>query len=205
MASVEIFKTEFKGYNKKEVVEYITSLNSQLELLKNELDRVESELSKCKNELETTNEPTVSEPQVDMDALRAEIREELRAELYEEIEREVKEKNTDSELESLREKCATYERQKDIIAELMIKAKTDAAAICEDAKVRSDELLSDTFDKFLKAKEDFELMRKNIEAGKTEMDTRIAAVSHYLSDFSRYLDILEQDIANTGDNFKQNM
>ena len=59
MASVEIFKTEFKGYNKKEVVEYITSLNSQLELLKNELDRVESELSKCKNELETTNEPTV--------------------------------------------------------------------------------------------------------------------------------------------------
>ena len=73
MASVEIFKTEFKGYNKKEVVEYITSLNSQLELLKNALDRVESELSKCKNELETTNEPTVSEPQVDMDALRAEI------------------------------------------------------------------------------------------------------------------------------------
>ena len=198
MASGEIFRTEFKGYNKKEVIEYISSLNAQLESLKNELDRVESELSKCKNELESV-EP--AEAEVDVGALR----EQIRAELYEEISQEVKNNNSDAELESLRDKCATYEQQKDIIAELMIKAKTDAAAICDDAKSRSDELLADTFDKFLKAKDDFVLMRKNIEAGKAEMDTRIAAVSHYLNDFSRYLDILEQDIANTGDNFKQNM
>ena len=61
------------------------------------------------------------------------------------------------------------------------------------------------FDKFEKAREDFVQMRKNVEAGKAEIDARIAAVSHYLNDFNQYLNILEKDIVNTGDNFKENI
>ena len=51
MGVSEIFKTEFKGYNRKEVIDYISSLNLQMENLKSELDRCESELEKCQSEL----------------------------------------------------------------------------------------------------------------------------------------------------------
>lgn len=203
MGSSEIFRTEFKGYNKREVIEYINSLNSQLESLKNELDRTESELEKYRTELNETVQTPV-EP-VDVDAIREQLTAEIEAKYIAERESQTETSVEVAELEALRAKAAMYDEQKEIIAELMIKAKTDAAAICEDAKTRSNELLLDTFEKFLKARDDFSQMRKNIEAGKAEMDSRIAAVSHYLSDFSRYLDILEQDIFNTGDNFKQNI
>lgn len=208
MSVSEIFKTEFKGYNKKEVIDYIETLNSQLESLKAELDRTESELEKCIAELREADNAQQASVQ-DSDAVRREIRDELRAEITEQVRAELAAENNaaseNDELEALRAKAAMYDEQKEIIAELMIKAKTDAADIYKDAEDRSNALLMDTFDKFIKARDDFSQMRKNIESGKAEMDSRIAAVSHYLSDFSRYLDILEQDIANTGKNFKQNI
>ena len=208
MGVSEIFKTEFKGYSKKEVIDYIDTLNSQLESLKAELDRSESELEKCRAELADADNSHRT-PVIDLNAVREEIKEQLRAEVTEQVRQELAAANNSAsendELEALRAKAAMYDEQKEIIAELMIKAKTDAAGICKDAQERSDALLAETFDKFIKARDDFSQMRKNIEAGKAEMDSRIAAVSHYLADFSRYLDILEQDIANTGENFKQNI
>ena len=48
MAENEVFKTEFKGYKKTEVTNYINSLNEQMQQLQNELDACESELEKYK-------------------------------------------------------------------------------------------------------------------------------------------------------------
>lgn len=207
MGTSEIFKTEFKGYNKKEVIDYISSLNSQMELLKGDLDRCESELEKCRAELkekEIAAPDRQSEP-VDVEAIKQEAFELGYQRAKEEFEALKESEKTDDSADEYREKAALYDSQKDLIAELVIKAKADAAKMVEDAQTKSKELLETTYDKFEKAREDFILMRKNVDAGKSELDARLAAVAHYLNDFSNYLNILEKDVVNTGENFKENI
>ena len=199
MSATATFRTEFKGYNKKEVVEYISSLNSQLEGLKAELDRTESELKKCKAELEEYENQNLQNDAEKVDA------EAIYAEAYEKAREEFAAKTDDAELAELRAKAEMYESQKDLIAEIVIKAKSDAHEIRTAAEEKSKDLLVSTFEKFEKAREDFIQMRKNVEAGKAELDARIAAVSHYLNDFTQYLNILEKDVVNTGENFKDNL
>ncbi len=199
MSTKEIFRTEFKGYNKKEVANYIMTLNSQMEQLKNELNRCESELSKYKAELSDDQVQSIRE------SLREEVKEEVYAQLRSEQEINAQPDTADDELTELRHKAKMYDEQKELLAEIMIKAKTDASLTVEEAQKKSKKLMLDTFDKFTKLSSDYDEMRKNIAAAKTEMDTRITAVRHYLNDFSQYLDFISQDIKNTGDNFKQNM
>ena len=52
---------------------------------------------------------------------------------------------------------------------------------------------------------DFNEMKKNVTASKTELDKRIQSMQHYLNDFSQYLEFMGRDIENTGENFKENM
>ena len=47
----EVFKTEFRGYNKQQVTDYIMSLSSQLEELKADLDGKDVELSRLKAQI----------------------------------------------------------------------------------------------------------------------------------------------------------
>lgn len=204
MSANEIFKTEFKGYSKKEVIEYISSLNEQMESLKAELDSVESELEKCRAELlEKESAKPEPEPEpVDVEAACKEAFEQGYARAKAEFEAAA---TDDSELEELRAKAEMYDAQKDLIAEIMIKAKSDALTITTEADKRAKELMETTFAKYEKAREDFIQMRKNVEAGKAELEARIAAVSHYIKDFSQYLAILENDVVNTGENFKNNL
>ena len=203
MSTSEIFRTEFKGYNKKEVIDYISSLNSQMESLKSELDRAESELEKCRAELKENVSPAEETEPVDVDAIRKEAY--LLAKEEFEQQKQAEKSSDEQLLSEYREKAQMYDEQKDLIAELVIKAKTDAAKMIEDAQTKSKQLLNDTYDTFEKAREDFIQMRKNVVAGKSELDARIAAVAHYLNDFSNYLNILEKDVINTGENFKENL
>lgn len=229
MSANEIFKTEFRGYSKGEVTEYIASLNSQMETLKSELDSAESQLAKCKKELaETQTVTTVRELTEEESeqlrqsvreelepAIRTSVREELEPVLRREIAAQLEEKyksvveqciREDAEKsEQYREKAQAYDNQRELLADLMIKAKADAAEICNDAQARADKLLGDSFDKFVKMHSDFEEMKKNVLASKSELDKRMQSIQHYLDDFAQYLDFIGRDIENTGDNFKENM
>ena len=217
MASNEIFSTEFRGYNKNEVAEYIISLNSQIEQLKAELDNTKSQLIKAQKEIdELSAVDTVREmSEEELVQLRQSVREEIEPQLRQQISsqledkyknvveqcvREDKEKN-----EQMREKAAAYDAQRDLLADIMIKAKADAAETKAQAEDSAQKLLGDAFDKYTKMCADFEVMCQNIAASKEEMDKRIAAVSHYLDDFTQYLSFMSKDIENTGDNFKENM
>ena len=203
MAVNQIFKTEFKGYNKAEVTEYIASLNAQLESLKSELETAENRLLKCQKELEEGAAPRELSSE-ELDAIKAQVR----AEIEQEIKAELASKATvenNAEVEVLRQKAEAYDDQREILAELMIKAKSDATLIYQDAQDSSNALLSDTFDKFLKLRSDFNEMKNNVLASKVELDTRISNITHYLNDFAKYLYFIDRDIENTGDNFKQNM
>lgn len=209
MAVSEIFKTEFKGYSKKEVTEYIASLNEQLESLKSELSTVESKLAKCQSELEenAANAIPCEPTQEQTDELREQIKQELYGEIYEAVKAEFEQNSTaqNDELEQMRQKAEAYDDQREILAELMIKAKSDATLIYTDAQNSANALLTDAFDKFLKLRADFDEMKSNILASKAELDTRVSNINHYLNDFAQYLDFIGRDIENTGDNFKQNM
>lgn len=199
MAVNQIFKTEFKGYNKAEVTEYIASLNAQLETLKSELETAENRLLKCQKELEEGAAPRELSAE-ELDVIKAQIRAEIEAEMASQAT-----VADNAETEQLRQKAEAYDDQREILAELMIKAKSDATQICLDAQNNANALLSDTFDKFLKLRSDFDEMKNNILASKTELDARIGNITHYLNDFAQYLEFIDRDIENTGDNFKQNM
>ncbi len=218
MSANEIFRTEFRGYNKDEVAEYISSLNSQMESLKSELDMAESQLIKCRKELESYKEVESAPRELtegEITSIRQSIVDEMEPVLRNEIAAQLEEKyksvieqyiQDDKEKNGqYREKAEAYDKQRDLIAELMIKAKSDAAEIRDDAQKKADTLLADTFDKFIKMQADFDEMKKNVVASKTELDKRIQSMQHYLNDFSQYLDFMSRDIENTGENFKENM
>ena len=75
----EIFKTEFRGYNKQDVADYIMTLNSQMEELKAQLDSKETELSRLR--------VRVSEAE---NANSADAENELRQKIYADAERELR-------------------------------------------------------------------------------------------------------------------
>ena len=85
----EIFKTEFRGYNKQDVADYIMTLNSQMEELKAQLDSKETELSRLR--------VRVSEAE---NANSADAENELRQKIYADAERELRVK-LELELEKL--------------------------------------------------------------------------------------------------------
>ncbi len=209
----EIFKTEFRGYNKQDVADYIMTLNSQMEELKAQLDSKETELSRLR--------VRVSEAE---NAGSADAESELRRQIYADAERELRVKlelelenkykagqrgrrlyHSREELDALREKSAMYDEQKEMLAELMIKARTDAAEVMNDAQKQSGELLEETFEKMARLEGRFQGNEKECYALEIEMDTRLTTIRHYLDDFTQYLDLAERDISNTVENFKQNI
>ena len=218
MSANEIFKTEFRGYNKNEVTEYISSLNSQMEAVKAELDVAESQLIKYRNEIdaykevetaprELTEEEIASIRQSIVEEMEPVLRNEIAAQLEEKYKSVIEQYIQDDKEKNgqYREKAEAYDKQRDLFAELMIKAKADAAEIRDDAQKKADMLLNDTFDKFIKMQSDFNEMKKNVVASKTELDKRMQSIQHYLNDFSQYLDFMGRDIEKTGENFKENM
>ena len=205
----EVFKTEFRGYNKQDVIDYIADLNAKITELKSQADRDELELSRIKADSENkANSEADSE-------LRKSIYAEAESDLREQLEREFEEKYKQAthngvfvlrdELDSLREKAALYDEQKEMLAELMIKAKTDAQEAYNAAQEKTHEIMSDTLDKLIRFENDYEEMKKNVLISKSEMDTRLTTIRHYLDDFTQYLDIASGDISNTVDNFKENI
>ena len=96
-----------------------------------------------------------------------------------------------------------FDNQKDILAELMIKVKSDAEEIYAEAETKSNNLLSEAFDKFVKLQSDFEEMKRNVIASKEDIDSRMNHIRRALDDFNQYLGFMSQDINNTAENFKQ--
>ena len=206
----EVFKTEFRGYDKQQVTDYIMSLSSQLEDLKSQIDGKDLELSRLRAKMAETEQTEDAENAL-REKLYSEIEQEIRAKLESEIENKYKQSEQDGiyvlrdELDALKEKAQIYDQQKEMLAELMIKARTDAADVYNQAEKRSEQLINETFEKLERLANDFKEMKKNVLVSKSEMDTRLTTIRHYLDDFTQYLDLAGSDIDNTLENFKQNV
>ncbi len=230
MASSEIFKTVFKGYNKEEVVAYIENLNRQTAFLQRELEAANTRMLQLEEEQKESAEEKV-QSEVDENELResvtaelmptltAQIREQVAQELRPAIEQEMRKKvesemaakyeqvarseinnrvqNQVDELRELRRRAQLYDDNREVLAELMIKAKNDAADIIRDAEVHAKELRDDAANRYRLLISDYELLKTNLLASKGEFVTNLNAALEILDEFEKRFSCMDQDVANS--------
>ncbi len=146
-----------------------------------------------------------------------EIRGELEAELRPQIENEMRRKieaemapkyeeaarselnhriqSQADELRELRRRAQLYDDNREVLAELMIKAKNDAAAIVKDAETHAKELRDDAENRYRLLISDYELLKSNLLIAKGEAAEKLNAAVKNLDDFEKKFSCMDQDVA----------
>lgn len=149
--------------------------------------------------------------------LSEEIRSELEAELRPQIESEMRRKieaemapkyeeaarselnhriqSQAGELRELRRRAQLYDDNREVLAELMIKAKNDAAAIIKDAEAHAKELRDDAENRYRLLISDYELLKSNLLITKSEAAEKLHAAIKSLDDFEKKFSSMDQDVA----------
>ncbi len=227
MSNSEIFKTAFKGYNKEEVVEYISLLNNQSQQLQAELDAARSQIDQLETECREKEESDAAKLQ-DEAHLREEIREEMVPGLTEKIRNEVEEvlrpqlekelramieeevrskyedavrtelnnraRNQAEEIAELRRRAQLYDNNREVLAELMIKAKNDAAAIVDEANAKAKKVEEEANQRFRLLQSDYELLKSNLLKAKEEAAEKLIAAGKSLDEFEKRFGCMDRDI-----------
>ena len=211
MANSEIFKTSFKGYNKDEVIAYIDSLNRQATMLQKELDEVHARLEQMEDEQREDREEQ-QRIVADAEEVRASIVEEVTAELYEQLREQIAEElrpavarseinqriqSQAAEVQELRRRAQLYDDNREVLADLMIKAKTDAEAIIKDAQDRAKALREDAEQRYRLLISDYKALKSNVLAERREAVDRMNIALRALDDFEKRFSCIDQDIANS--------
>ena len=149
--------------------------------------------------------------------LSEEIRNELEAELRPQIENEMRRKieaemapkyeeaarsewnhriqSQADELRELRRRAQLYDDNREVLAELMIKAKNDASEIIKDAETHAKELRDDAENRYRLLISDYELLKSNLLIAKGEVAEKLNAALKNLGDFEKKFSCLDQDVA----------
>ncbi len=99
------------------------------------------------------------------------------------------------ELRELRRRAQLYDDNREVLAELMIKAKNDAAAIIKDAEAHAKELRDDAENRYRLLISDYELLKSNLLIAKTEAAEKLNAAVKNLDDFEKKFACMDQDVA----------
>ena len=179
MANSQIFKTAFKGYDKNEVINYVTDINERINSMKNELYLKDSEISRLKDEIsELNNSDGKGEVcQAEIDKIIEQTKNQTISELYEKIENEIKEKykaladektKTESDDETYK-KARAYDDSKDALAEILIKAQSDANLLVKDAKKEAELIMNSAYCDYEEFCNNFTAMKAKVLAFKDEI------------------------------------
>lgn len=223
MANSEIFKTVFKGYSKEEVVSYIDNLNRQAAMLQRDLNDAQARLAQMEDEqkedlagAEALRESIAEELTADLtEQLRSQMEEELRPSIEAEMRRKVEEEMASKyeavarseisqriqsqagEIQELRRRAQLYDDNREVLADLMIKAKTDAAAIIEDAEKHAKALREDAEQRYRLLISDYKMLRSNILAARSDAVEKLQAALKNLDDFEKRFSLVDHDVANS--------
>ena len=220
MANSEIFKTVFKGYSKEEVVSYIDNLNRQAAMLQRDLTDAQARLAQMEDEqredqagAEALRDSIAEELTADLtEQLRAQVEEELRPSIEAEMRRKVEEEMASKyeavarseisqsqagEIQELRRRAQLYDDNREVLADLMIKAKTDAAAIIEDAEKHAKALREDAEQRYRLLISDYKMLRSNILAARSDAIEKLQAALKNLDDFEKRFSLVDHDVANS--------
>ncbi len=132
--------------------------------------------------------------------LEAEMRRKIESEMapkYEEAARTELSQRIQSqagELRELRRRAQLYDDNREVLAELMIKAKNDAAAIIKDAEQHAKELREDAENRYRLLISDYELLKSNLLIARAEAATKLNAALKSLDDFEKKFSCADQDV-----------
>lgn len=218
MANAEIFKTVFKGYNKEEVVAYIENLNRQLTQLQKELNEAKSSLEILEQE-RVENAELQGQAAIDETALREELRGQVEAELRPILEQEIRRavesemapkyeeavrnelqtrlQSQAEDIQELRRRAQLYDDNREVLAELMIKAKNDAAGIIKDAEEHARQLREEAEHKFRMLTTDYDLLKTNLLSAKGELIDKMEDAIKLLNEFDGEFSCMDQDVTHS--------
>ncbi len=218
MANAEIFKTVFKGYNKEEVVAYIENLNRQLTQLQKELNEAKSSLEIMEQE-RVENAELQGQAAIDETVLREELRGQVEAELRPILEQEIRRavesemapkyeeavrnelqtrlQSQAEDIQELRRRAQLYDDNREVLAELMIKAKNDAAGIIKDAEEHARQLREEAEHKFRMLTTDYDLLKTNLLSAKGELIDKMEDAIKLLNEFDGEFSCMDQDVTHS--------
>ena len=205
MAS-EIFKTVIKGYQKEEVIAYIEKLNRNAEELQKELEETRAKLLRLEEERgdEIALQKQTEEDQAALrESVAAEITPELRAQIEEQLRNEMQSGGAQAELDDVRRRAQLYDDNREILAELMIQAKNDAAQTIREAEVEAQKMREEADQRFRLLTSDYDLLKKNLMASKEEVASRLYGIIRQLDEFEQKFSCAEQDIYRTADHLQE--
>lgn len=135
--------------------------------------------------------------------LEKEIRHQLEGELTPKYEKIVRTEVTNraqlqaEELQDLRHRAQLYDENREILAELMIRAKNDATGIIKDAEVQAKALKEEAEQKFRLLMSDYELLKSNLLTAKNEASDKLMAAMKTLNEFEKRFSIADHDVAHS--------
>lgn len=129
--------------------------------------------------------------------IRRRLEEEMAAKYQEAARSEINQRiqNQASELRELRRRAQLYDDNREVLAELMIKAKNDAAAIIKDAEEHAKALREDAEQRYKLLISDYELLKSNLLTAKGEAVEKLNYAMKGLEDFEKRFSCMDQDIA----------
>ena len=135
--------------------------------------------------------------------LEQEIRRQLEGELTPKYEKIVRTEVTNraqmqaEELHDLKHRAQLYDENREILAELMIRAKADAAGIIKDAEDHAKALRDEAEQKFRLLMSDYEMLKSNLLNAKNEASDKLMGALKTLAEFEKRFSIADQDIAHS--------
>ena len=134
-------------------------------------------------------------------AMEAELRRKLEAEMAPKFEEAARTELTQrfqsqaGELRELRRRAQLYDDNREVLAELMIKAKNDAAGIIQDAEQHAKELRDDAENRYRLLISDYEILKSNLLIAKAEAANKLSTALKSLEDFEKKFSCMDQDVA----------
>ncbi len=149
------------------------------------------------------------------EGIRANLESELRPEIEKEVRRKIEEEmaakyeeaaryeiNTRiqgqaEEVRELRRRAQLYDDNREVLAELMIKAKNDATAIVREAEDHAKALREDAEQRYKLLISDYKLLKSNLLTAKGEAVEKLNIALKSLEDFERRFSCMDQDVAHS--------
>ncbi len=143
-------------------------------------------------------------PQLEKE-LRAMIEEEVRNKYEDAVRTELnnRAKNQAEEIAELRRRAQLYDNNREVLAELMIKAKNDAAAIIEEANAKARKVQEDAEQRFRLLQSDYELLKSNLLNAKAEAADKLAVAAKSLDEFEKRFSCMDRDIERTEEHLQE--
>ena len=133
-------------------------------------------------------------------ALEQELRRAIESEMVAKYEDAVRAELTSrlqgqsEEIAELRRRAQLYDDNREVLAELMIKAKNDASGIIQDAEEHDRQLREEAEHKFRMLTSDYDLLKTNLLSAKAELVDKMGDAIKILNEFDGEFSCMDQDV-----------